>query len=73
MPLNILQNIFQKENKDLTTIGTLIAQIGSEHLFTNADINNWIQEEFHVDSNDEQMELSDTESDDLYDNDHKHK
>ena len=32
----------------------------------NADINDWIQEEFHVDSNDEQMELSDTESDDLY-------
>ena len=56
MPLNILQKIFQEENEDLTTIGTLVAQIGTENLFTNADINNWIQEEFHVESNDEQME-----------------
>ena len=40
MLLNILQKIFQEENEDLTTIGTLVAQIGTEHLFTNADINN---------------------------------
>lgn len=71
MPLNILQNIIQEENEDLSTIGTLVAQIGTEHLFTNADINNWIQEEFHVESNEEQMELSDTESEDLYDSGHE--
>ena len=72
-PLNILQKTFLEENLDFTAIGTLVAQIGTEHLFMNADINNWIQKEFHVEVNKKQMELSDTESDDLYDNDHKHK
>ena len=71
MPLNILQNIIQKENRNISTIGTLVAQIGTEHFFTNADINNWIQEEFHVESNEEQIELSDTDSEDLYDSDHE--
>ena len=33
MPLNILQKIFQEENEDLTTIATLVAKIGTEHLF----------------------------------------
>ena len=47
MLFNILQNIFQQENEDLTTIATLVAQIGSEHFF-DADINSCIQEEFHV-------------------------
>ena len=61
MPINILQKINQEENADLSTIRTLIAQIGTVHLFTNADIYNFIQEEFHVESNEEQMELSDTE------------
>ena len=71
LPLNNLQKIFQEKDEDLISIGILVAQIGSEHLFTNADINNRIQEEFHVESNKEQMELSDTESDDLYDNGHE--
>ena len=34
---DILQKIFQEENEDLTTIGTFVAQISTEHLFTNAD------------------------------------
>ena len=42
MPKNILQKIFREENEDLTTIGTLLAQNDTEHLFTNAGINNWI-------------------------------
>ena len=52
MPLNIWQNIFQEENEGLIAIATLVAQIeiDSEHLFANGDINNWIQEEFHVES-----------------------
>ena len=58
MPLNLLQKIFQEETENLTVIATIVAQIVTEHLFTNADINNWIQEEFHVVSNEEQMELS---------------
>ena len=33
MPVNILQKIFREENEDLTTIATLVAQIGTEHLF----------------------------------------
>ena len=62
MPLNILQNIFQEENEGL--IGTLVAQIeiGTEHIFAN----NWIQEEFYVESNEVQMGLSGTESHALY-------
>ena len=68
MPFNILQKIYQEETEDLTTIGTLGDQIVTGQLFTNADINNWIQEELHVKSNGEQMVLSDTESADLYDN-----
>ena len=68
MHLNILQKIKQEETEDLTTIGTLGDQIVTGQLFTNADINNWIQEELHRKSNGEQMELSDTESGDLYDN-----
>ena len=48
MLLNILQKIFQEVAEDLTTIGILVAQIVFEHLFTNADINNWILEEFHM-------------------------
>ena len=51
--------------------GTVVAQFGGEHLFANVVINNWIPEEFHVESNVEQMELSDTESNDLYDNGHE--
>ena len=39
-----------EDNVDFTTIGTLVAQIDTEYLFTNADINDWIQEEFHVES-----------------------
>ena len=58
MPLNLLQKIFQEETENLTVIATIVAQIVTEHLFTNADINNWIQEEFHVVSNEEQTELS---------------
>ena len=44
MPINILQNIFQKENEGL--IGTILAQIEicTEHLFAN----NWIQKELHM-------------------------
>ena len=71
MPLNILQKIYQQDPDDLTTIGTLGDQIVTVQLFTNADINNWIQEELHVKSNGEQMKLSDTESGDLYDNTYK--
>ena len=48
-----------------------VAQICTENLFTNADINNWIQEEFHMESNEDQVELSDMESDTLYDNGHE--
>ena len=48
MPFNILQKIYQEETEDLTTIGTLGDQIVTGQLFTNADINNWIQEELHV-------------------------
>ena len=33
MPVNILQKIFREENEDLTTIATLVAKIGTEHLF----------------------------------------
>ena len=68
MTLNILQKIYQEETEDLTIIGTLGDQIVTGQLFTNADINNWTQEELHVKSSGEQMELSDTESGDLYDN-----
>ena len=71
MSLYILQKIFQEAAEDLTTIGTLVNQIVTEHLFTNADINNWIQEEFHVETNEEPTELSATESADLYDNGHE--
>ena len=71
-PLNILQKTFQEENEDLTAIRTIVAQIGTEHLFTNANINNCIQEEFHVKANEGQMELSDSESDDLYYKGHEH-
>ena len=67
MPLNILQKILQQENEDLTTIGTLAGQIVIEHIFTNADIHNWIQEEFHVKRNDDQVKLSNTETGALYD------
>ena len=38
------------------------------NIFANADINNCIQEEFHVESNKQQMEFSDTESGDFYNN-----
>ena len=48
-----------------------MAQIGSEHIFTNADINNWIKKEIVVESNEEQMELTDTKSYNLYDNGHE--
>ena len=41
--------------KILQLFGTIVAQIGTEYLFTNADIKNWIQDEFHVESNGEQM------------------
>ena len=34
-------------------------------------MNSWIPEEFYVKSNEEQMELSDTESEALYDNGHE--
>ena len=51
MPLNILQKIYPEETEDFTTIGTLADQIITGQLFTNADINNWIQEELHVKSN----------------------
>ena len=71
MLLNILQNIFQEVNEDLTTIGTLVAQFGIEHFVKNADRNDRIQEEFHVESKEQEMEWSDTESDDLYDNSHE--
>ena len=64
MPLSILRKYFRKKPKILQ----LVALIVTERLFTNADKNNWMEEEFHVASNEEQMELSDTESDDLYDN-----
>ena len=37
MPSNILQKVFQRENEALTNIGRLVAQIGAETLFTNAD------------------------------------
>ena len=64
--LKYFTKIFQEETEDFTAIGTLVALIVTERHFTNADINNWIQEEFHVESKKEQMELSDTEWDDLY-------
>ena len=70
MPLNSLRKYFRQKT-ELTTSGTLVALILTERLFMNADINNRIQAEFHVESNEEQMELSDTESDDLYDNGHE--
>ena len=68
---NILYIIIPEKTEDLTTIATLVAQIVTERLFTNADINNWIQEEFHVECNEDQMVLSDSKSDDFYDNGHE--
>ena len=60
--------MFHEETEDLTTIGSLAALIVTEHFLSNADKNNWIQEDFNVVSYEEQMLLSDTKSCDLCDN-----